>query len=787
MIRNYLLTALRNFSKNKFYTFINISGLSVGTACSILILLWVFDELSFDKFIPKHDRLYQVWVNSAFDSKINSWRSVPLPLYEALKTADSNIKNTVVADWGGDHLLTVGEQKMKLKGHYVSEEFLLMFEFPLVYGDPVSALADPTSIVITESTARLFFGNEDPINQMIRVDDKGDLKVVAILKDIPKNSSFEFDYLLPWKYRRQINPWVIENESNWGNYSFQVFIELNDASMVNAVTESVKTILQQHGEDDLKPELFLYPMERWRLYSNFENGIEKGGMSDFVQLFTLIALFIIVIACINFMNLSTARSEKRAKEVGIRKTIGSDKYQLVMQFMAESMVTAFFAFFLAVLFAQSVLPFYNNMVEKELYINYQSVEFWLFAIAMVLFIGSISGSYPAFYLSSFQPVKVLKGSAQTGRKSGWPRKILVVLQFMFSIFLIIATLIIYEQIQLVKNRQLGYVQENLITVELNDELKKNYEPMKEELIQNGLIESATISNSPVTEIHSNNFIGWPGKPEELRVIYTTITCTYYYAKTWGVKILEGIDFTRYFVSDSTAIIVNKAAMNLMQLDDPIGTELDLWGQKRTLVGIVDDILMGSPYQEVKPLFMIMDDWGGYVTMRISKSPDLSATLKHIGEVYNKYNPAYPFEYQFADLEFQKKFSTIEMTSKLAGIFAFLAIFITGLGLFGLAAFTAERKTKEIGIRKVMGASVMDIIGLLSKDFSLLVIAAFTITAPVAWWLLNLYLDRYQVRIDMEFWVFPFTGIMVLFFALLIVGSQGLKAARTNPAISLRNE
>lgn len=787
MLRNYLLTALRNFSKNRFYTFINISGLSVGTACSILILLWVFDELSFDKFIPKHDRLYQVWVNSEFDSKINSWRSVPLPLYEALKTADSNIKNTVVADWGGDHLLTVGEKKMKLKGHFVSEEFLQMFEFPLVYGDPATALADPASMVITESTAKLFFGEDDPINKVIRVDDMGDLKVVAILKDIPKNSSFEFEYLLPWKYRRQSNPWVIENEDNWGNYSFQVFVELNDATMANVVTESIKTILQEHGEEDLKPELFLYPMARWRLYSNFENGIEKGGMSDFVQLFTLIAIFIIVIACINFMNLSTARSEKRAKEVGIRKTVGSNKFQLVMQFMAESMVTAFFAFVLAVLFAQLVLPFYNNMVEKELFINYRSMDFWFLSIVLIIFIGAVSGSYPAFYLSSFQPVKVLKGSAQTGRKSGWPRKILVVLQFMFSIFLIIATLIIYEQIQLVKNRQLGYVQENLISVELNEELKKKYEAMKEELIQNGFIESATISNSPVTEIHSNNFLGWPGKPEELRVIFTTITCSYDYVKTMGVKLLDGRDFSRDFVSDSTAIIVNKAAMNLMQLDDPIGTELDLWGKKRVLVGIVDDILMGSPYQEVKPLFMIMDDWGGYVTMRISKSPDLSSTLSAIGEVYNKYNPAYPFEYRFADLEFQKKFSTIEMTSRLAGIFAFLAIFITGLGLFGLAAFTAERRTKEIGIRKVMGATVFDVIGLLSRDFSVLVIAAFTITAPAAWWLLNIYLDRYQVRIQMEGWVFPFTGIMVLLYALLIVASQGLKAAQANPAMSLRNE
>jgi len=787
MIKNYLLTALRNFTKNKFYTIINIAGLSIGTTCSILILLWVFDELTYDKFLTKSDRLYQVWVNSHFDDKINTWRSVPLPTYEGLKTEDSNIKNTVVADWGGDHLLTVDEKKLMLEGFFVTEEFLEMFEFPLIYGDASTALDDPNNIVITEETAKVFFGDEDPLNKIIRVDNEGDLKVVAILEDIPKNSSFEFDYLLPWKFRRQINPWVIDNEDNWGNYSFQVFVELDNPEHKDKVNESIKDLLQKNGEEDLKPELFLYPMERWRLYSSFENGEEKGGMSDFVQLFSMIAIFIIVIACINFMNLSTARSEKRAKEVGIRKSVGSTKFHLVMQFIAESMMISFAAFVLALLLAQLVLPFYNNMVEKELFINYQSWEIWVFSLIMIGFIGWMSGSYPAFYLSSFQPVKVLNGSTKSGKKGSWPRKILVTAQFVFSIFLIVATLMIYEQIQLVKNRELGYNQDNLVFVELNKELKDNYQVLKEELLMNGLIESATISNSAVTQINSNNFLGWPGKPEEQRVIFTTITCNYDYAKTLGVEMLLGRDFSEDHVSDSSAIIVNKTAMDLMQLEDPIGTELDLWGQKRTLIGIIDDVLMGSPYQEVKPLFMIMDDWWGYITMRVGKTDDLSDRIGEISEVFRKYNEAYPFDYQFADLEFQKKFSTIEMTNKLATIFASLAIFITGLGLFGLAAFTAEQRTKEIGVRKVLGATVMNIINLLSKDFSILVVVAFVITAPLSWWALNSYLERYQVRIDIELWVFPFTGIVVLLFALLIVTSQALKAAHANPATSLRDE
>lgn len=787
MIRNYLITAIRNFTKNKFFTFINISGLSIGISCSILILLWIQDEISFDKFLPKSDRLYQVWVNSEFDNKINSWRSVPLPSYEALKTADSNIKNTVVADWGGDHLLTVGEKKLMMNGFWVSEEFLEMFEFPLIYGDATTVLDEPTSIVITESTAKAFFGDEDPINKIIRVDDKGDLKVAGILKDTPKNSSFDFDYLLPWNYRRQINEWVVDNEDNWGNYSFQVFVELNDPGTKADVDKSIKTMLFDHGEEDLKSELFLYPMLRWRLYSNFDDGKEKGGMSDFVQLFSLIAVFIIIIACINFINLSTARSERRAKEVGIRKSVGSSRLNLVLQFIAESMVISLIAFIISVFLAQLLLPFYNNLIEKELYIDFKSLDFWWFSAAMILVIGLISGSYPALYLSSFQPVKVLKGKIQVGRNANLPRKILVTLQFGFSILLIVGTIVIYEQIQLVKNRQLGYEQQNLISVELNDELDNNYEVIKNELLQTGVVEATTISNSPITRINSNNFLGWPGKPEEKRVIFTTITCAYDYTKTMGINVLEGRDFSEDFVSDSSAIIVNKAAMELMQLDDPIGTELDLWEKKRTLIGIVDDVLMGSPYQEVKPLFMILEDWNGVMTIRIRLTNDLQASIKTIEDVFKKYNSAYPFDYTFADVAFQEKFSTINMTSRLSSLFAILTILITGLGLFGLAAFTAEQRTKEIGIRKVMGATVISIITLISKDFSKLVIIAFTISAPLAWWLLNMYLDRYPVRIDIQFWIFPLTGLFALAFALSIVITQALRAVHANPVNSLRNE
>ncbi|GHN03292.1 ABC transporter permease [Cytophagales bacterium WSM2-2] len=788
MFKNYLLVTLRNLRKNGTYSFINISGLAIGITCSMLILLWVFDELSFDKFHPKADRLYQVWANGHFDGKINSWTSVPLPTYEAMKTADSHIKHALVTDWGGDHLLTVSDNRLMKKGYYVSEEFLEMFEFPLSAGAATQVLDDPRSIVITESTAKALFGDQDPINKVIRVDNENDLKITGILKDVPKNSSFQFDFLMTWKFREQISSWVRRNTTNWGNYSFQVFLELGSPNDKTAVENSVRDMLTKHGETDFMKEFFIYPLERWRLHSNFENGIETGGMNDYVQLFSLIAIFILVIACINFMNLATARSERRAREVGIRKTVGSRRYELILQFIGESVFISLLAFSVAVLLTELLLPFYNDLVEKKLFINYSQPDFWVFGAGLILLTGIVSGSYPALYLSSFQPVKVLKGKIQVGKSASTPRKILVTLQFGFSILLIIGTIVIYQQIQLVKSRELGYDQENLMAVNYTNEVGKNYRAIKLELLATGAVEAVTKSNSAITDIHSNNFLGWPGKPEQLRVIFTTIATEYDYAKTMGIKILEGRDFSEDFKSDTMAIMVNKAGAQLMNLKDPIGTDLDLWGKKRKLIAILDDVLMGSPDEPIKPLFVILDpDWTDAVSIRLKKTKDLQASINTVKKVFEKYASAYPFEYKFADVEFQKKFTTINLTSKLASLFATLAIFITGLGLFGLAAFTAEQRTKEIGIRKVMGASVSNLVGLISKDFSLLVVISFIVSAPIAWWLLTKYLERYAIRTSIGWWVFPLTGAIALAFALAIVSTQALRAAHSNPASSLRND
>ena len=788
MFRNYFIITIRNLFKNGFYSFINIAGLSIGITCSILILLWVHDEISYDKFIPKVDRVYQVWAKAFFDGKVSNWTSVPLPTYEAMKTRDSNIKRAVVTDWGGSHLLTVGETRLTKKGYFASEEFLEVFEFPLKTGDATQVMDDPRSIIITEATAKAMFGDEDPINKVIRIDNENDLKVTGVLYNLPSNSSFQFDFLMTWKFREQISDWVRRNTTNWGNYSFQVFVELNDAKNEAAVNKSIKMMLQEHDQKDTKPEFYIYPMLRWRLYSSFENGVETGGMNEYVQLFTIIAVFIIVIACINFMNLATARSERRAREVGIRKSVGSRRFELILQFVGESTFISLVAFVIAVLAAQLLLPYYNQLVEKQLVIDYTSKEFWIFSLSLIFITGIVSGSYPAFYLSSFQPVKVLKGKVSVGKGASTPRKVLVTAQFGFSILLIIGTIVIYQQIELVKSRALGYDQENLITVGYNNEVSKNYKPIKLELLETGVVEAVTKSNSAITDINSNNFLGWPGKPEELRVIFTTIATEYDYAKTMGIKILEGREFSEDFKSDTAAILVNKAGIELMNLKDPIGTELDLWGGKRKLIGILDNVLMGDPFEPIKPLFAVLDpEWIDVVSVRLKKTNDLQGSLDKVKAVFEKHAPAYPFEYKFSDVEFQKKFTTINLTSSLASLFSSLAIIITGLGLFGLASYTAEQRTKEIGIRKVLGATVSSLVGLMSRDFSRLVLLAFVLSAPLAWWLLSWYLERYTIRTSIGWWVFPVTGLIALLFAIAIVSTQALRAAHANPASSLRTE
>jgi putative ABC transport system permease protein len=788
MIRNYIKIALRNIQRNTIYSFINITGLAVGIACSILILLWVNDELSYDQFHKNYDNLYQVYMNQEFSEGIGSQQALPYPLKQEIKEKAAPVKHVVIVNWGEGNLLTAGEKRLNKIGISASEDFLKMFSFEALQGDVNTALTEPTAIVITESTATALFGEENAMNKLIRIDNDRELKVSAIIKDPPSQSSFELDYILPFSFYEATQSWVRESRESWDNNSFRMFVELHPNITEEQANQAIVNLVKDNNKDAQSAQLFLHPMSKWRLYSSFENGKSVGGMIEYVRLFTAIAVFILVIACINFMNLATARSASRAREVGIRKSVGSRRKELIGQFLGESLFITFISFLLALLIVELVMPFYNTVVDKKLFINYTDPKLWLAALSLIVITGVVAGSYPAFYLSAFNPARVLKGNLQSAKKGGFNRKMLVTLQFAFSILLIVGTVVIYKQIEHVKSREIGYDRENLMLIWTTSEIETGYQTIKDELLRTGAVEGVCKSNSPITRIFSSNTVQWPGMPEGPPVSFTTIATEYDYTKTLGVKMLEGRDFSPEFPSDTMAVIINKAALDRMALKDPIGTQLDFWGSKRTIIGVTENVIMGSPYEPVDPLIMVfIPGWSSTITVRLGQTADLPASIAKVEEVFKKYNPAYPFSYRFADTEFDQKFSMISLISKLATSFASLAILITCLGLFGLAAFTAEQRTKEIGIRKVMGASVSSLVVLISKDFSRLVLIAFVFTAPLAWWACSTFLERYAYRIEFPLWVIPVSGAVVLSIALGIVATQALRAATSNPSQSLRNE
>jgi putative ABC transport system permease protein len=787
MIRNYLTVAFRNLIRNSIYSFINVFGLAVGIASSVLILLWVADEYSFDSFHRNYDRIYKVYRTETWAQGIGTGPSMPYPLKEAIKVASSKVEHIAMTNWGEGNMLQVGDKRLNKFGLSASEDFFKIFSFSMVKGDVNTALTDPGSIVITESTAKAFFGDQDPVNQLIKVDNGRELKVTGVVKDVPKQSFFRFDYVLPFAYYEATQAWVRNSMSNWNNNSFQMYVELQRGAEAADVDNSIKDLVKKNNPKSPTAQLFLHPIDKWRLHSNFENGKNTGGMIEYVQLFTAIAIFVLIIACINFMNLATARSEGRAREVGIRKSVGSRRKELVFQFLGESVMITLISSAIALVLVELLLPSYNILVNKNIMIDYSNPRLWLVAVSWVLVIGLFSGSYPAFYLSAFHPVKVLKGKVNAGKGANTPRKVLVTLQFGFSIFLIIGTIIIYQQIMHVKSRDIGYDRENLMEIWTNNELDHNFQSIRTELARTGVVKSVCKSNSPVTSIFSDNEVQWAGMPTGLRASFSTIATEYDYTETMGIKMLEGRDFSRSF-NDSLSVVVNLAAADFMGMKNPIGQKIKYNGSDLEIIGVMPNVVMDSPYHPVQPLTLIFDPtWSSTVTVRLNKTTDLKASIDKVESVFKKLNPNYPFEYRFADADFERKFANINLISRLAAVFASLAILITCLGLFGLAAFTAEQRTKEVGIRKVMGASVTSLVLLISKDFSRLVIFGFLIAAPIAWWFLNNFLERYPYRISIIWWMLPLAGLGALVLALLIVSTQALKAAVSNPANSLRSE
>jgi putative ABC transport system permease protein len=789
MFLNYFKIAFRNLVKNQGYSLINIGGLAIGLASSILILLWVADEYAFNKFHTNYNSLYRLYQSQEWNmGHIGTGQSMPYPMIEAAPAASSQIKYICMTNWGEGNMLQVGDKRMTKMGLSVSEDYLKMFSFTLIKGDQNHALDDPNSIVITESTAKALFDDAEPMGQFVRIDNDRELKVTGLIHDIPKQSEFQFDFFLPFAYYEATQGWVGYSKNNWNNNSFQMYVQLNAGATEAEVNSSIQDIIKKNNPKAPTAKLFLHPMSKWRLHANFEEGKNTGGRIDYVRLFTAIAVFVLIIACINFMNLATARSESRAREVGIRKSIGSRRKELIIQFLGESVAITTLAFMFAIALVELVLPSYNLLVDKNISVDYSNPIVWGMALAFILIIGLFTGSYPAFYLSSFQPVKVLKGKVDTGKGGSMPRKVLVVLQFAFSIALIIGTVVIYQQIMHVKNRDMGYDRENLIQIWTNGELNTNFKTIREELVRTGAVKAVCKSNSPVTSIFSSNEIKWQGMPTGSRVSFSTIATEYDYAETMGVKMLMGRDFSRDFPSDSSAVIINESGLKMLGFADPLGQKIEYGGAQFEIIGVMQDMVMADAEGIVQPLSMFMvPGWTSTITIRLNKTDDLNAALAQVESVFKKHNPNYPFEYQFTDDVFNRKFSGINLISRVAGIFAGLAIAITCLGLLGLASFTAEQRTKELGIRKVMGASVINLVLLISKDFTRLVLVAFLISAPLAWWYLNAYLQRYEYRVEIGYWVIGVVGAFALLLTILIVSTQALKAAMANPTRSLRSE
>jgi putative ABC transport system permease protein len=791
MFKNYFKTAWRNLKKSKVYSFINIGGLAIGMSVAMIIGLWVWDELSFDKVHKNYDRIAQAWQFVKFDVEKSAYNSVPIPLASELRNKYPEVEAVSVSTYNRDAILSSGDKKFTRTGIYTEPDFPKMMTPEMIAGTR-NGLADLHSILVSQSLAKALFADEDPLNKVIRLDNKTEAKVTGIYKDFPTNSTFkETFFIAPWKLFITMDEYANYANDKWDENSFQIFVQLKEGADINNLSAKIKdTRMKLENPPAYKPEFFLHPMSKWHLYGNFKNGVNEGGLIKLVRLFGFAGIFVLLLACINFMNLSTARSEKRAKEVGIRKTLGSARAQLMRQFFSESLLVSFIGLLLCIIMVQLLLPFFNKIADKNMSILWSNPFFWLVAFAFCLVAGLIAGSYPAIYLSSFQPVKVLKGSFKAGRLAALPRRVLVVFQFSISVALIIGTIVVFRQINHAKNRPIGYDSNGLVEVSINTpDLKGRYEPLRTDLLNTGVVAEASQSEGSITSDYGGvTGISWRGKSPDERPLIMINRVTHDYGKTISWKILQGRDFSRQFVTDSTAMVLNKAAINIMGLKNPLNEIINFGGKDYRVIGVINDIIKGSPFEPVKPSVFIIG-YGGVKTVNIKLASSVSAStaLSKIENVFRRYNPAAPFEYKFVDEKYAAKFTAEERIGKLAGFFAAFAIFISCLGLFGLASFVAEQRTKEIGIRKVLGASIINVWQLLSKEFLLLVFISLLIASPVAWYIMHNWLENYQYRVDLSLWVFVIAACSALLITILTVSFHAIKAAIANPVKSLRTE
>ena len=791
MIRNFFKVAYRNLLRSKGFSAINITGLAIGMAAAMLILLWIQNEFSYDEFHKNKDRIYETWNRVPMNGKIQTWNSVSALTGPVLAKDVPEVERAVRVKSDNGALLSVGEKNIQQSGMIVDTGFLQIFSFPMLKGNPFTALNDMHSIVLTEKTAKSLFGDEDAIGKIIRIDNKDNFTVTGVLKDLPNNTRFNFDYLLAWSYLK----YGPGQDLGWGDNSTATYVLLKPNANYASAEAKIKGLKQKYddGAKKMKWELFLYPLSRWRLHSSFVDGVEDGGLIKFMKLFAIIAGFILLIACINFMNLSTARSEKRAKEVGIRKVVGAVRGSLITQFIGESVFLTFLGGIIAITIVELCLPAYNAFIEEKLFIDFKDIHFWMAFIGFILFTGLLAGSYPAFFLSSFRPIMVLKGTFKKVNGLVTPRKVLVVVQFSFAIIFIICTIIVRQQIEYAQARTIGYNKDNLIYQFMTGDIPKNYVLIKNELLSSGIATSVTKTNSPLTQRWSNGWgQNWEGKDPNDNTSFDRYLADEGLGVTAGLQFVQGRDFDlERYPADSTALIVNESSLKVMKFKNPIGKTVDDLGVKWHIVGVIKDFILTSPYEPTRPI-LICGAKSSFMTfytvlIKLNGNNATADNLKRAGAIFKKYNPEYPFDYKFTDEEYAKKFESEKSQGTLAALFGGLTIFISCLGLFGLATYTAETRIKEIGVRKVLGASVAGITALLSKEFVTLVVISFVLAAPLAYWGMHKWLADYDYRVSIHWWVFALAAFLSVGIALVTVSYQAIKAAVANPAKSLRTE
>mgnify|MGYP003109648045 CR=1 FL=1 len=799
MFKNYLKIAWRNLWKNKGYSVINVGGLALGMAVTLIIGLWIQDELSHNSYFKNKDSIAQVFQSQTFNQETGTGPAIPRPLEKVLRDGYAdNFKHLVMSSWNISRYLRYKEKSLSKTGNFMQREAPEMLDLKIIKGEK-DGLRELNSVMLSESVSHALFGNEDPIGKTLKVNNQYDVMVSAVYEDIPFNNSFnDVEFLMPWDKMIATQEWMKNAEDQWGNNSFQMFVQIADNSTMEKVTEAILNVKKNANEDtaEFNPKIFLFPMKDWYLRGNFENGEQVGGRIKYVWLFGIIGAFVLLLACINFMNLSTARSEKRAKEVGIRKSIGSQRNQLINQFLSESFLVVLFAFIIAVIIVLLSMNGFNDLSKKEISFPWNSTNFWIVSLVFITITALVAGSYPALYLSSFRPVDVLKGTFTSGKYAGLPRKILVVLQFTVSVAFIIGTVIVMQQINYAKNRPVGYDKAGLVQIPtFSQDFEGKYDLMRSEFLNSGAVIEMSASSSPTTQIWSNRSgFDWEGKPEGFQEDLAWTEVTPEYVKSLGMKIVDGRDFSREFATDSNAVLINRTAVKYMGIKDPVGKFLkdddeEDPGPPLKIIGVVEDMITQSPYEPVKQGVYVFDKHGNssFYNLRLNPNQSASQNMAIIENLFKEHFPNLPFQYDFVDDEYGEKFAAEERIGTLSGIFTALAILISCLGLFGLTSFVAEQRTKEIGVRKVLGATVFNVWNMLSKDFLKLVIISCFIAIPISYYVMNGWLQDYPYHVILEWWIFAFAVIGSLAITILTVSFQAIKAANANPVKSLRTE